>query len=124
MSTNPDLLIFFLLIALIALLIWLYVKVGKINDVLLIFLLGMDFVSLAGLYYYAKTKADDAIITKVLEINKREFKPNFVSCESYEDLQQLGDTEKEKFVYVSSPENKEGMYVWVPTANRWVRITK
>lgn len=123
MNTNPDLLVLFLLIALIALLIWLYMKVGKINDVLLIFLLGMDFVSLAGLYYYAKTKADDAIIANVLEINRREL-PNFVSCESYEDLQQLGDTEKEKFVYVSSPENKEGMYVWVPTANRWVRITK
>ena len=123
MNTNPDLLVLFLLIALIALLIWLYMKVGKINDVLLIFLLGMDFVSLAGLYYYAKTKADDAIIANVLEINRREL-PNFVSCESYEDLQQLGDTEKEKFVYVSAPENKEGMYVWVPTANRWVRITK
>ena len=51
MNTNPDLLVLFLLIALIALLIWLYMKVGKINDVLLIFLLGMDFVSLAGLYY-------------------------------------------------------------------------
>ena len=123
MNTNPDLLVLFLLIALIALLIWLYMKVGKINDVLLIFLLGMDFVSLAGLYYYAKTKADDAIIANVLEINRREL-PDFVSCESYEDLQQLGDTEKEKFVYMSSPENKEGMYVWVPTANRWVRITK
>lgn len=123
MNTYSDFTILFLLIALIALLIWLYVKVGKINDVLLIFLLGMDFVSLAGLYYYAKTKADDKITMNVLEINRREL-PNFVACESYEDLQQLGDTEKEKFVYVSSPENKEGMYVWVPTANRWVRITK
>lgn len=112
------------LIALIALTIWWYVNVDEMSKVLFICLLVMDFVSLAGWYHhYAKTKADDKITMNVLEINRREL-PNFVSCESYEDLQQLGDTEKEKFVYVSSPENKEGMYVWVPTANRWVRITK
>lgn len=86
------------------------------------------FVSSIGgmVYVYLKSKADERFWAEELEKRYREQRQPRVSyCCAYDELNQLQlNKERADFTYVHSPEDKRGLYIWVPNDNEWVQITK
>ena len=97
-------------------------------DIILYGILLLIFVaSIAGMIYaYLKAKDDERFWAEELEKRYREQRQPRVSyCCAYDELNQLQlNKERVDFAYVHSPEDKRGLYIWVPNDNEWLQITR
>lgn len=78
------------------------------------------------IYAYLKSNADERFWAEELEKRYREQRQPRVSyCCAYNELNQLQlNKERVDFAYVHSPEDKRGLYIWVPNDNEWLQITR
>lgn len=97
------------------------------NIILFGILLVIFVASIAGMFYvYLKAKNNERFWAEELEKRYREQRqPRISYCCAYEELNQLQlDKERVDFAYVHSPEDKRGLYIWVPNDNEWLQITR
>lgn len=95
----------------------------KMDIVLITISILINVCSIAAVIYaFSKSDEIEKVVAEEFSKSIRE-DHHCVYCPTYDSLNQIDEKQK-NFAYVYGPEDKKGMYLWVPNENRWVFISK